>query len=134
MGEKPGLFTGNADPADWRDIPVVLGGVKHGFVDYRTELGEDSLRRGEVLSMEKSFDDFKVTGYYNTDYIIENIGLVKKLQPEVTDIAFCFGSRYHHTLFKNYLSETFRMMRIFVFTFGLGISFPQWLWSILSLK
>lgn len=93
-------------PADWRDIPVVLGGVKHGFINYRTELGEDSLRRGEVLSMEKSFDGFKVTGYYNTDYIIENIGLVKKLQPEVTDIAFCFGSRYHHTLFKNYLSET----------------------------
>lgn len=92
-------------PDDWRDIPVVLGGVKHGFVDYRKELESIISNVDEIKSMEKSFNGFKVTGYYITDYFYENIMLVKRLQPEITDIAFCYDNRYHHAFLENFLAD-----------------------------
>lgn len=95
-------------PADWKDIPVVLGGVKHDYIDYRKELEGNDFDGSEIMPMVKSFEGFKVTGYYVTDYFYENIMLVKKLQPDITDIAFCYGSRYHHVFLKNYLSGIVR--------------------------
>ena len=95
-------------PPDWKDIPVVLGGVKHGFIDYRAEQGKNISTVNEIGSMEKSFDGFKITGYYTTDYFYENILLVKKLQPQITDIAFCYDNRYQHAFLRNYLSDIVR--------------------------
>lgn len=95
-------------PSDWLDIPVVLGGVKHGFINYREELEESHPDGSKIKPMTNTFDGFKVTGYYITDYFDENISLVKKLQPEITDIAFCYGNRYQHAFLKNYLSDIIR--------------------------
>lgn len=98
----------NCCPPGWLDIPVVLGGVKQSYIDYRKEMEENGYAGSEIIPMENTFDGFKITGYYITDYFCENIELVKRLQPEITDIAFCYGNRYHHILFKNYVSGIVR--------------------------
>lgn len=95
-------------PPDWYDIPVVLGGVKSGFIDYRKESEKSIANVSEIEGMVKSFHGFKVTGYYITDYFYENIMLINRLQPEITDIAFYYDNRYHHTFVKNYLTDITR--------------------------
>lgn len=93
-------------PEEWRDIPVVLGGVKNRFIDYSK--GEDSVAniKNLVLTRE-TFNGFKVTGYYYEDYIEENIKLIKTLQPHIKRIAVCYDNRYSLLFFKDYLETLF---------------------------
>ena len=92
-------------PAEWKNIPVVLGGVKGAFIDYKN-WSANQLSTVEALpALLSTFEDFKVTGYYIKDYLEENIRLIRELQPEVTDIAFYYDDRYRHAFLNSYLRQ-----------------------------
>lgn len=90
-------------PDDWRDIPVVLGQVKSGFIDFE-HLAEIK-STDHIKNIVSSFDDFKVTGYFYKDYIEENFHLIKQLQPGVRQVAFCYDDRYEISYFRAYLDS-----------------------------
>ena len=90
-------------PDDWHDTPVVLGCVKGSFIDYECLNALDLLTVREMQQMEESFGGFKVTGYAYKDYLSENFRLIKRLQPQVEHIAFCYDNRYNLSFFENYL-------------------------------
>lgn len=94
-------------PDSWRSIPVVLGSVKNVYLDY--EKGFDNMNSIASLSaMEESFGDFHVTGYSYRDYIQENLELIKRLQPEVDKVAFCYDNRYSIHFYEEYLKDLVR--------------------------
>ncbi|WP_294143033.1 response regulator [uncultured Sanguibacteroides sp.] len=86
----------------WRDIPVILGGVKKGIIDYAGAKTKDI---HDILSTKTTFDGYKVTGYYIVDYFEENLRLIKQLQPEVKHIIFYYDDRYHQIFFEPYLKS-----------------------------
>ena len=89
----------------WKDIPVVLGGVKKGYIDYENWENRQISSVRELPLMTTTFGDFNITGYYTVDYLEENFRLIKELQPGVTDIAFCYDDRYHHQFLETYLDS-----------------------------
>lgn len=92
-------------PDTWRDVPVVLGLVKRGYIDYVAREKEKITDIRQISPIDSTFDGFRVTGYYYADYFNENIDFIKRLQPEVTRIAFCYDDRYAHDFFEPYLSQ-----------------------------
>lgn len=90
-------------PDEWRDTPVVLGCVKGSFIDYERLDDLCLLTVGDMQRIEDSFGSFKVTGYAYKDYLSENFSLVKRLQPQVKHIAFCYDNRYNISFFEDYL-------------------------------
>lgn len=90
-------------PGQWKDVAVVLGGVKGGFIDYKNWSVKQILSVKDLPPFHSSFDGFKVTGYYIQDYLVESLQLIHQLQPEVTDVAFYYDNRYHHYFLKPYL-------------------------------
>lgn len=105
-GEAWSAYRVNCLPA-WRDIPVVLGCVKNAYIDYEDSV---SVRLQPLHSLQKitdSFEGFRVTGYYYKDYLEENICLIKRLQPGVKKIAFCYDNRYSFDFVKDYLETVF---------------------------
>ena len=93
---------------EWRNIPVVLGCVKELFVDYENL---EEQKKKDIKSLV-SFDDFhagfKVTGYHNKDYILNNLELIKHLQPQIEHVAFCYDNRYSLGFYKDFLENLFK--------------------------
>lgn len=108
-------------PDSWRKIPIVLGGVKHGYIEYKNWQLQQVDSVAELPSFEDMLDGFNVTGYYLRDYIEENLLLIHRLQPEVTDVAFCYDDRYHHRFLKPYLQGLMGKIK--------GVRFHYWFGS-----
>lgn len=111
-------------PAAWKNIPIVLGGVKGAYIDYQDWPEHQVKSVNNFPSLSSSFGDYNVTGYYLIDYIKENIELIRKLQPEVTDIAFCYDDRYKHQFLESYLQSIFQEFE--------GLRLHYWVGSQLS--
>ncbi|WP_286137408.1 response regulator [Gabonibacter massiliensis] len=86
----------------WKGIPVILGGVKRGIIDYSGVKAKDI---HDILSTETTFDGYKVAGYYIVDYFEENLRLIKQLQPEVKHILLYYDDRYRQIFFEPYLKS-----------------------------
>lgn len=91
----------------WRDIPVVLGSVKNAYINYEDSLSFDRHSLKSLKKMSDSFDGFHVTGHYYSDYLEENIQLIKRLQPQVSNIAFCYDNRYSFYFVEEYVKAAF---------------------------
>lgn len=89
----------------WKEVPVILGGVKRGYIDYRKKKRQPILDMNEISPTVSTFGGYRVTGYYIVDYIAENLSFIKKMQPEISDVVFCYDDRYHHIFFESYLQE-----------------------------
>lgn len=89
----------------WKSIPVVLGGVKKAYIDYARTTPDKINSISELHPIQESFQGFKVTGYYINDYFDENLQLIKKLQPEVSHIAYIYDNRYSMNFFTPYLDS-----------------------------
>lgn len=87
----------------WRDVPVVLGYVKGAFIDYE-HLDKHLSAVSDMKNIVDTFDDFKVTGYAFKDFIVENLHLIQRLQPQVNKVAFCYDNRYNLTFFEDYMN------------------------------
>ena len=94
----------------WKNIPVILGGMKKSYVDYEKLEKDQVLSIGELCPFTRTLGDFKVTGYYLVDYFEENLNLIKCLQPGITEVAFFYDDRYHHTFFEDYLNRLVQKM------------------------
>ena len=90
-------------PASWRQVPVVLGCVKGGYIDYENFPDIRVHTLGDLRPMESSFGEFHVTGYFFKDYLKENLELIKRLQPQVTKVAFLYDNRYSFDFIRDYL-------------------------------
>lgn len=94
-------------PPEWQNIPVVLGGMKSVFLDYEKRTEKDSVQLRDLPKITESFGNFKVTGYSYRDYILENLLFIKKLQPHIEHVAFCYDNRYAFPFFKDYIYSLF---------------------------
>lgn len=92
---------------EWRDISVVLGHLKLGFVDYENGIQKNIDNIDSLPKIMETFDGFKVTGYYYKDYLDESLKLIKRLQPNVQYVAFWYDNRYSLDFFQNYLNSLF---------------------------
>lgn len=81
-------------PESWRQVPVVLGAVKGGYIDYAHRLPSAIEDLQELRNTRETFTGFRVTGYYIKDYFEENLRLIRQLQPEVRHIAYIYDNRY----------------------------------------
>lgn len=93
-------------PVAWRQVPVVLGSVKGGYIDYENFPDVKVHALKDMRPIEGSFGDFRVTGYYFKDYLKENLELIKRLQPQVTKVAFLYDNRYSFDFIPDYLQQT----------------------------
>lgn len=109
-------------PENWKDIPVVMGGMKAGFIDYENWSQGQVNSVLDLPSFASTFDDFKVSGYYLKDYFEENIQLIRILQPEVTDIAFYYDDRYDHRFLKAYIESVIHKFPGFKLHYWVGSS------------
>ena len=89
----------------WKEVPVILGAVKNGYIDYEHlgARGLESLK--DIPNTSSSFGDFRVTGYYVKDYFDENLQLIKRLQPEIQHVIYIHDNRYSLNFFTPYLSQ-----------------------------
>lgn len=94
-------------PDEWKSVPVVLGCVKGGYIDYENAPDVKVRRLGDMRPMQSSFDGFRVTGYFFQDYLKENLEFIQRLQPHVTKIAFLYDNRYSFDFTRDYLHRTF---------------------------
>lgn len=94
-------------PEAWRQVPVVLGCVKGGYIDYENAPHVHPHTVSDMPPMESSFGDFRVTGYFFQDYLEENLLFIKRLQPQVTKVAFVYDNRYSFDFIRDYLHQTF---------------------------
>lgn len=93
-------------PKAWKSVPVLLGCVKKGFVDYEHSSDLKSVR--DMKNITTTFGDFRVTGYYFRDYIETNMRLIKQLQPQVDHVALCYDNRYNFNFYEEYFEEISR--------------------------
>lgn len=91
----------------WREIPVVLGSVKNVYIQYEDSLCFDPRSLKSLKDITSSFESFHVTGYYFIDYLEENIQLIKRLQPQVNKIAFCYDNRYSFSFVEEFVKTAF---------------------------
>lgn len=82
----------------WHEIPVVLGYVKGAFIDYENK-DKKLFSVADMMPMKESFGDFRITGYSYKDFVIENLLLIKRLQPHIRKVAFCYDNRYNMAFF-----------------------------------
>lgn len=94
-----------ACPQFMKKVPIVLGAVKRGYIDYAHVEPENIKGINEVRNTKKSFGDFRVTGYYLEDYFEENMELIRRLQPEVSHIAYIYDNRYGFNFLNPYLER-----------------------------
>lgn len=92
-------------PKSWKNFPVVLGGVKISYIDYAHISPCEIKSVKDLRSTTESFGDFKVTGYYLTDYFRENMELIKRIQPDATRIAFIYDNRYKFNFLTPFLQK-----------------------------
>lgn len=105
-GEAWSVYRSTCPPA-WRQVPVVLGCVKGGYIDYENAPHVHAQTVKEMPLMDSSFGGFRVTGYFFKDYLEENLRLIKHLQPQVTKVAFVYDNRYSFDFIRDYLQQTF---------------------------
>ncbi|WP_106830565.1 response regulator [Parabacteroides pacaensis] len=87
----------------WKDIPIVLGGVKRGVFHFEDKEAMNIKNMQEIKSTASTFAPFKVKGYYTIDYLEENIRYIKQLQPQIKNIVFFYDDRHNLSFFKTYL-------------------------------
>lgn len=92
-------------PQAWKDIPIVLGSVKRGYIDYAHYAPQYIKDIEDIHSTTESFGDFKITGYYIKDYFKENLQLIKCLQPEVKKITYIYDNRYGFHFLDQYIGK-----------------------------
>lgn len=92
-------------PQTWKNIPIVLGSVKNGYIDYSHIIPQDIKDIKNIRNTTESFGDFRVTGYYAKDYFKENLQLIRQLQPEVSRIAYIYDNRYNFRFLTPYLQK-----------------------------
>lgn len=116
----------------WKDIPVVLGYVKETFVDYEKNTDSGVLLSDKIHYISDTFDGFNVTGYFFQDYIMENLLLIKQLQPQIRHVAFCYDNRYAKGFYLNNLKQLFDKIDSLDLCYLSGIDFttPELLDSI----
>ena len=87
----------------WKDIPIVLGGVKKGVFHFEDKDAMNIKNMQEIQNTTSTFAPFQVKGYYTIDYLEENIRYIKQLQPQIKNIVFFYDDRYNLSFFKTYL-------------------------------
>ena len=92
-------------PPDWKAVPIVLGNVKKGELNYEDRQSEISMGAMDMRPIAETFDDFPVTGYYVEDYFDKDLQLIRRLQPEVLHIVFLYDDRYSIDFFRDYLNK-----------------------------
>ena len=92
-------------PESWHDTPIVLGCMKGIFIDFEHLPAQKMFRMETMKPMKESFGDFKVTGYAFRDFLLDNFKLIKKLDPRIRHIAFCYDNRYDISFFEEYLNS-----------------------------
>lgn len=92
-------------PQEWKKIPIVLGFMKQGYIDYVHLKPQDIKEITEIHKTAESFGDFKVTGYYVNDYFKENMKLIKQLQPEVRHLIYLYDNRYGFRFLTPFLAK-----------------------------
>lgn len=90
----------------WHDIPVILGNIRHQMIDFQMNNREDTTIKN-IISVQSTFDDFNVTGYYIQDYFEKTIAFIQRLEPHVRNAIVCYDDRYHYTGFETYLNSVF---------------------------
>lgn len=95
-------------PQAWAKIPVVLGCVKSGYINYVHISPPDIKGIEEICPTQESFGDFRVTGYYINDYFKENMELIRHLQPQKRRIAYIYDNRYGFRFLTEYLRKIAR--------------------------
>ena len=95
-------------PESWKKVPVVLGGVKQGYIDYAHRATGEIRDMNEIRGTRETFADFRVTGYYIKDYFLENLRLIRQLQPEVRHIAYIYDNRYGFRFHTPYMQKMAR--------------------------
>ena len=93
----------------WHEIPVVLGYVKGAFIDYENK-DKKLFSVADMMPMKESFGDFRITGYSYKDFVIENLSLIKQLQPHIRKVAFCYDNRYNMAFFESYINDLFEQI------------------------
>ena len=105
-GLEAWLIYRNTCPEDWRDIPVVLGSVRKQYIERFSPQGDGSLSDTERLrSIEDSFGDFKVTGFYIEDYFEQDFQLIRHLQPQARHVVFVYDDPYGMVFSRERLSR-----------------------------
>lgn len=92
-------------PQSMKNVPIVLGAVKQGYIDYAHVEPKNIIGINEIRNTKKSFGDFRVTGYYLEDYFKENMELIRRLQPGVSHIAFIYDNRYGFNFLTPFLKK-----------------------------
>jgi len=92
-------------PESWRDTPVVLGCMKGIFIDFEHLPALKMFGMETMKPTKESFGDFKVTGYAFRDFLLDNFKLIKKLNPRIRHVAFCYDNRYNISFFEEYLNS-----------------------------
>ena len=105
IGGEAWMAYSSVCPGAWREIPVVLGAVKHGYIDYAHVRPDEIRTMADIRRTTESFGDFRVTGYYVTDYFPENFDLIRRLQPGVRRIAYIYDNRYGFNFVTPYLKS-----------------------------
>lgn len=115
----------------WHEIPVVLGYVKGAFIDYENK-DKKLFSVADMMPMKESFGDFRITGYSYKDFVIENLSLIKQLQPHIRKVAFCYDNRYNMAFFESYINDLFEQIDSLDLRYmdGCKLSTPQLLDSI----
>ena len=85
-----------------------------------------------MMPMKESFGDFRITGYSYKDFVIENLSLIKQLQPHIRKVAFCYDNRYNMAFFESYINDLFEQIDSLDLRYmdGCKLSTPQLLDSI----
>lgn len=92
-------------PHTWKNIPIVLGSVKSGYIDYNRLVPQDINDIQDICKTTESFEDFHVTGYYTKDYFKENLQLIRQLQPNASKIAYIYDNRYNFQFLTPHLQK-----------------------------
>lgn len=103
-GEAWSTYTTSC-PHTWKNIPIVLGSVKNGYIDYNGLVPQEINDIQDIRNITESFEDFHVTGYYTKDYFKENLQLIRQLQPNVSKIAYIYDNRYNFQFLTPHLQK-----------------------------
>lgn len=103
-GEAWSTYTTSC-PHTWKNIPIVLGSVKNGYINYNGLVPQEINDIQDIRNITESFEDFHVTGYYTKDYFKENLQLIRQLQPNVSKIAYIYDNRYNFQFLTPHLQK-----------------------------
>lgn len=105
IGGEAWITYSSTCPPFMKNVPVILGAVKEGYIDYANLDSTNIENIKDIQATTKSFRDLRVTGYYLRDYFKENMQLIRQLQPDVSRIAFIYDNRYGFDFLTPYLKK-----------------------------